>query len=183
MNLFLAHSLGSATEASNVDLIVIAGGIAALGVMFIWQKNVKPIVSVVMVVVGLTGVVLGLTVFKGDGGGGETIAVQGQTFPVSTLTDAAEGICDALVKAEAGEVEDAETIFVNRVHQSLHVIGAAVEDEDRGQAARLLEAKQGVETLFFEEEPDADALVGALGELSDSTTEALATLQISAVTC
>lgn len=183
MNLFLAHSLGAAPEASNVDLIVIAAGVALLGIMFIWQKKVKMIVSVVMVIAGITGVVLGLTVFNGDGGVGETIAVQGQTFPISALTDAVAGICDARAAAEAGNVEDAETIFVNRAHQALHVIAAAVEDEDREQAARVLEAKQAVERLLFEEEADADALATALDELDSAATEALATLKITAVTC
>ena len=183
MNLFLAHSLGAAPEASNVDLIVISGGVAALGIMFIWQRNIKMIVSIVMVAAGITGVVLGLTVFKDDDGGGETIAVQGQTFPVSDLTDAVAGLCDARAAAAEGNEEDAETIFINRIHQPLHVIAAAVEDEDREQAARLLEAKQAVETLLFEEKLDAEALVTALDELNAATTVALATLKITAVTC
>ena len=184
MKLFLAHSLGSGPSASNVDLIIIAAGVTALGIAFVFQKTVKPLVSVVMVTAGIVGVILGLTVFNGSGGDeGETIAVQGQTFPVSDLTDAAAGICDARRAAATGNVEDAETIFANRSHQPLHVIGAAVEDENREQTARLLEAKQAVETLLFEEQVDAQALVAALDELHTATIDALTTLQIETVTC
>lgn len=53
-------------------------------------------------------------------------------------------LCDSLRAAEAGDGVTAEARFVD-AHGGLHDLAAALEDEDRALAARLLEAKEKVE--------------------------------------
>ena len=185
MTRYLAHGVGAAPEASNVDLIVIAGGVVALGIAFIFQKSVSLRVSIIMVVVGVGGLVAGLTVFNdsGQSAGATTITVQGQDYPVSDLTDAVAGMCEASEAARSGDVEEARTIFIDRAHIPLHVIAAAVEDDDRRQAAAVLEAKERVETTITKDDADPEQLAGDIDELNGATTVALATLGITSSAC
>ena len=182
----LAHGVGAAPQASNVDLIVIAGGVLALGIAFIFQKSVNLRVGIVMVVLGIGGVVAGLTVFNDanqTAGASEIITVQGQDYPVGDLTDAVTAMCEASAAARDGEVPEARTIFIDRAHVPLHVIAAAVEDDDRQQAAALLEAKQLVETSITKEGIDPEKLAGYIDRLNGATTVALATLGITSNAC
>lgn len=64
---------------------------------------------------------------------------------------AASGLCEATTRAEEGDIEGAEARFYDTVHQSLHDLAAEVSEVDRVTAARLLEAKEAVESGFDNE--------------------------------
>ncbi|MBI2237604.1 MAG: hypothetical protein HYU54_03645 [Actinobacteria bacterium] len=72
----------------------------------------------------------------------------------------------------AGDLERANGTFYDAVHETLHVIAAAAEEEDRVAAAKLLEAKEKVENeLRFDVLPDV--FPDDVGKLIDATRTAL----------
>jgi hypothetical protein len=71
---------------------------------------------------------------------------------------AGSGLCEAAMKAEIGDAAGAETVFYDTVHQPLHDLAAEVSEANRAVAARLLEAKEAVESALDTGQPDtADA--------------------------
>jgi hypothetical protein len=78
---------------------------------------------------------------------GPTIVVAGDPVPVVRLTDAVAQLCLAAEEAP-DRPRAAEARFFDRSHETLHVLARALEDADRPLAARLLEAKQKVESDF-----------------------------------
>jgi hypothetical protein len=80
----------------------------------------------------------------------------------------ASGLCEAAMKAEAGDTAGAEEVFYDIVHQPLHDLAAATSEVDRALAARLLEAKEAVESGLDTDQADVgevfQALVAAAGE-------------------
>ena len=73
--------------------------------------------------------------------------------------------------AVAGDVEVAKSTFD---HGPLHTLADTVSDLDRGVAARLLEAKEAVESDLASPAPDEVTLVAHLEELVAATADALA---------
>jgi hypothetical protein len=67
-------------------------------------------------------------------------------------------LCEASTKADKGDVDGAGKEFYDTAHQPLHDLAAEVSDVDRAVAARLLEAKEAVES----------SLEGDQSELGDS---------------
>ena len=67
-------------------------------------------------------------------GEGEAPAKSGPFDP------AMRAVCGSAAAAIAGDVTGAHTLFVDRAHQRLHELAAAVEKPDRQVAGRLLEA-------------------------------------------
>lgn len=177
MTRYLAHS---AAGGGNFEEIGLALGLVLLGLAFLVQKSVDRRVSVALLVLGLVGLV-GSQTFLKNLGGGSAIVVQGQEFEEEKLQDSLTALCTARNEA-ATDPEAAQRAFLDRAHLPLHVIGAAVEDEDRGLSAELLEAKQDVEEEFAGK-ADPDELVDRLEDLIGVTVEALEVLQIPASTC
>lgn len=71
---------------------------------------------------------------------------------------AGSGLCEAAMKAETGDAAGEETVLYDMVHQPLHDLAAEVSEVDRAVAARLLEAKEAVESGLDTGQPDtADA--------------------------
>ncbi|MFB3738980.1 MAG: hypothetical protein ACE14W_08445 [Candidatus Velamenicoccus archaeovorus] len=58
---------------------------------------------------------------------------------------AVEGLC-RIAAQDTGDRAAATTVFFDRVHEELHVIAAAAQPRDTDAAARLLEAKERVES-------------------------------------
>lgn len=172
----LAHSTSG---GGSLDEIALALGLILLGLAFLVQKSFKRWVSIVLIVVGLVAFVGSLTFLK-NLGGGKTITVQGQEFTEDELVGAMAAMCTA--RNEVEDPEQAQVTFLDRAHLPLHVIGAAVADEDRALSARLLEVKQGVEEEFAGE-ADPDKLEDGLNELIEVTAEALNLLDVPADTC
>jgi hypothetical protein len=177
--LHLAH-VTSSGGGNGLDQIVLAAGVLALGLAFVFQKNVDKKVGVLLVVAGIVAIGLSLTVLK-PGFGGATVTINGDDYPEEQLTEASAGLCDATEIAEDDE-EEARIIFVDRVHTALHIIVAGIEDDDRELSGRLLRAKQTVEDQLAGED-DAGSLTDDLNELREATDEALLALGIEAPSC
>ena len=177
MTIDLAHS---ASGGGSFDQIALAAGVVLLGLAFLVQKSLDPRVSIALVVLGLVGLIGSFTFFKNIGGGG-TLTVQGQEFQVEELQDAVAAICLARETVD-NDVEEAQMTFLDRAHVPLHVIAAAVEDEDRALSGQVLEAKQAVEQNFAST-PEPEEMVDDLEALLEVTVEALDVLAIPASTC
>jgi len=87
-----------------------------------------------------------------------TTACRGASNPDDPYRSAASGLCEASTKADKGDVDGAGKEFYDTAHQPLHDLAAEVSDVDRAVAARLLEAKEAVES----------SLEGDQSELGDS---------------
>ena len=70
-----------------------------------------------------------------------TITVAGQPVPVASLVDAHAALCEAAAAPDA-----ARRLFFDRSHEQLHTVARGLEDVDRAEAARLLQAKEKVES-------------------------------------
>ena len=79
------------------------------------------------------------------------------------------GLCAVRHAAAVGDVADARRIFANRAHHALHELAATTGEHDRAGAARLLEAKEAVESGLAQASPD---LVRDLDRLISATTRA-----------
>lgn len=68
--------------------------------------------------------------------------------PVATspAARAYSGVCTAASLARGGDREGARRAFFNESHEPLHELATAAAERDRGAAARLLEAKERVES-------------------------------------
>lgn len=84
---------------------------------------------------------------------------------------ASSGLCQVSTAAESSDIADAEEVFYDIVHQPLHDLAAETTEADRAVAARLLEAKEAVESAF---DTQSD-LTEAIRALITATGEALAT--------
>jgi len=111
---------------------------------------------------------------NGDGSDGPSAPPSGALGPVTAeaATGAVRGLCD--LASAAGRAE-AEATFLDRSHETLHVIAAATEVRDREAAAGLLETKQRVEADLAETElpPDFAADVEALIEATRAAIDAI----------
>jgi len=177
MTLTLAHS---AAGGGSLDDIALALGLVLLGLAFLVQKSLDRRVSIALVILGVVGLVGSFTFLK-NVGGGSTITVQGQEYEEEQLVDAVAALCTARNEV-TNDRDAANAVFLDRSHVPLHVIAAAVEDEDRALSAEMLEAKQAVEQEFAGKS-DPDVLVERLEELLEVTVEALQVLDIPASTC
>lgn len=93
------------------------------------------------------------------------------------LTAALAGLCRAADQARAGDLLGARRTFQNRAHAFLHELAGRADEQARPAVARLLQAKQRVETrlgrvgetpaevevLLVELETATRELAGALG--------------------
>jgi len=100
-------------------------------------------------------------------------------------TDGAEasplpGVCDALVAARSGNVEDARAVFFDDAHDGLHDLASRSADVDRAVTADLLRAKERIEALM--DSSSASDLQSALAELANATGAAARTLDPEAAT-
>ncbi len=102
---------------------------------------------------GIVAVVAGGLLLSGcasSGGGGATPAPSGPSgsLGIVTVADArraVQGLCEIEAKF-ARDLGRANATFYDVTHQELHVIAAAAEVVDRLAAARLLQAKETVES-------------------------------------
>lgn len=93
--------------------------------------------------------------------------------------EAVGAICGLL---DTTDRDEANALFFDGAHQTLHVLAAATEVVDRVPAAGLLEAKQAVEADL-----QADGLPGTftvdVTDLLDATRRALRTVDLTAPAC
>lgn len=80
---------------------------------------------------------------------------------------ARDGVCRAGDAASRGDSNGARTAFFDLAHQPLHELAAATQERDRAVTARLLEAKEKVETGLEKSSPtlaaDLEVLAVATG--------------------
>lgn len=88
--------------------------------------------------------------------------------PGPSFASARDGVCQAADAASHGNPAGARTAFFDRAHQPLHELAAAAQESDRAAAARLLEAKERVETGLEKSSPtlgaDLDVLAVTTGQ-------------------
>lgn len=104
---------------------------------------------------------------SGGGGGGVDDSATGRFRGLHTA------VCRAAAQAEAGDLPEAQGT-IDDVHVGLHDLAVAAEQEDRGVAGRLLEAKQRVEAEISASALDAlvppvAAAIGATGGSAPDT--------------
>ena len=174
----LAHSVSSG--GGNLESIALAAGVILLGLAFLVQKSLDRRVSIALVVLGAVALIGSFTFLK-NVGSGKSIVVQGQEYTEDELLEAVTALCTAR-EAALNEPDEAEDAFLNRAHIPLHVIAAAVQDEDVAQAERLLKAKQKVEEEFAGD-TDPEQLVDHFTELIDASAAALEAIDVPASTC
>lgn len=93
---------------------------------------------------------------------------------------AASALCDAAARAKEGDLLGAEEVFYDSSHQRLHDLAAEVSNTDRAVAARLLEAKETVESGLG---GDGSELGDAFDSLVVATDEALAATEHDPMPC
>ncbi len=93
----------------------------------------------------------------------------------STLVPA---LCDSARLASSGRLAEAKAIFDDQVHDALHRLASDSGAVDRSASARLLEAKQVVESRFAQLDP---VVAEALRVLVAATAVALASVDVTAV--
>ena len=110
------------------------------------------------------------------------VALAGETVATARLRSIAGGLCEGARQANRGEIDAARQTFFGQSHEGLHLIARALQDDDRGAAAALLEAKQKVEADFTT--PPAGAQVAAdLRQLAELTRSSLARYKVSVDSC
>ena len=118
---------------------------------------------------------------EGNGNEDPSVPPSGALGPVTPEAAARTvlGLCDLRSATDRAE---AEATFLDRSHETLHVIAAATEVRDRGAAADLLEAKQRVEAGLAD--PDLPPGFAADVEaLIEATRAALDAIGLDALTC
>ncbi len=90
-----------------------------------------------------------------------------------------DALCAATVAADA-DTSEARQLFFDGAHQPLHELADETAERDRTVAARLLRAKQAVESDF---ETDTAHVASALAELVKAADAALRVLDRPGVDC
>lgn len=136
----------------------------------------------------LGGVLLALALTVGgaacgdDDGPPTTVRAGEEDVPATRLADALQGVCQARLQAVAGNDQSARSTFLDRSHDTLHLLAVALEAVDRQKAGEVLLAKQLVEA-DLDATPVRPKLVQDLGRLAEVTRSGLARLEISTPPC
>ncbi len=122
------------------------------------------------------------TACRGDGSGPSATTAPSTTAPPGNAYQVAfVGLCLARASAPI-DVNTARSTFYDRSHDALHSLASDLASVDRALAARLLEAKQAVESDFGAE-PAPPSLGPDLDRLLEVTGQALARLSLPAPPC
>ncbi|MDP1805867.1 MAG: hypothetical protein Q8K72_11910 [Acidimicrobiales bacterium] len=109
-------------------------------------------------VFAIVAVAAAITAFTGGGG---------RESSEPSFGPARDGVCQAAEAARTGDTRRARAVFFDRSHQPLHELAAAAQERDRAATARLLEAKERVESGLERRSPtlpqDFDALAAVTG--------------------
>lgn len=88
----------------------------------------------------------------------------------STEADALAGVCETLSAASTGD--DVRRPFYDDAHEGLHTLASDVTDLDRAVAARLLRAKERVESALDEQFPQ-EQITSMVQNLAEATQDAV----------
>jgi len=112
---------------------------------------------------------------------GPQATVEGTGMTVRQLQDTYDQLCRTRALA-VSQVPAARELFFSQVHSPLHLIAQAAQNVDRSVAARMLEAKNDVESVFNSAMSPDDA-GAALDRLLPSTAEALRSVGVTTSGC
>ena len=174
---FLAN--GGHGGAANFEALVLAIPMVIVGVILFVQKTAKPIVPFGLVLGGFAVAVGGFTFLQPAD---DHPAAEGPSDAEVAYGEMVASMCDARDAADAGEAEEAGTIFEDDVHVRLHGLADRLT-EDRAAVARLLEAKQRVEADLDDSGAGPENLSGDLGELIGAAQAALSSLEMEVDGC
>lgn len=110
-----------------------------------------------------------------------SVTMAGQTVTTARLRAIAAGLCEAAEQA-ATDVSSAETTFMGKSHEGLHLIAKGLQDIDRPASATLLEAKQKVEADFSNKAPGGQ-VAADLRSLSEVTKSSIARFNVTVDAC
>ncbi len=130
----------------------------------------------------LVAILAGAAACSGDGAEPSATSAPSSTAPPGNAYQVAfVGLC--LTRASARiDVNTARSTFYDRSHDPLHALASDLASVDRALAARLLEAKEAVES-DFRAEPVPPSLGRDLDRLVQVTGEGLARLSLPAPPC
>jgi len=124
---------------------------------------------------------LAVSACGGSGGASPTARSTTSTAVAASLVSAVDGLCLARSQVDADPTAVRAT-FYDRSHDPLHTIARQLEAVDRTVAARLLEAKETVET-DVSSQPIAASSAADLDHLIDVATQGLARLSVPVRSC
>lgn len=156
---------------------VLAGALVLAGITFVVQTALDARVGIVLLVAGL--VVLGGSFTFLRGGEAPTMGA-GREGAGGDPEDVVLALC--AVRDGADEIDAANSTFQDRAHGPLHDLVTAVQDEDRELAARLLIAKQAVES-GLSSEGDPEQLIENIERLIAVTGDARQTVGMGVPEC
>ncbi|HET7481428.1 MAG TPA: hypothetical protein VFK89_01075 [Actinomycetota bacterium] len=174
---------------TDLETVLIAVGIVCLGLAFLVQKSVDRRISIALIVLGAIGVAAAFLVpgSKNPPVSGPSITVQGQKYAIADIEKAMGDLCHARSVAVT-DPEAARDDFLD-AHTPLHVIAAALEEDDNRKAeARLLEVTVAVEDDLQKDSlgPDFPDHIVAVADEAERAVKVLAherNVQIEVVVC
>lgn len=118
-----------------------------------------------------------LSATAGNAGGGSVATLADQ----SVATMAIQGLCEARAAAATGGIPAATGPFLDRAHDPLHVLAAAIAPTSPGTASRLLEATSVIEAQLTQ--ASSATFITDLDRLTDITREAVTSAGLEAPSC
>lgn len=174
---------GGEAGGPNLEALILAVPMVVVGIILFVQKSAKPIVSVLLVLGGITLALGGFT-FLGTEDDHDAAA----SATTASYSKAVAGLCEAQGMLADGAPEAASDAFYDDAHIALHEIADRLATEDRAAGARLLESKQAVESGLEAAErskdaPDLDRLQADLDDLIIATAKAVAEIDVAVGGC
>lgn len=161
---------GGEAGGPNLEALILAVPMVVVGIILFVQKSAKPVVSVLLVLGGITLALGGFT-FLGTEDDHDTAAASAEADP--SYSAAVAGLCEAREMLVDGDPVGAREAFYDNSHVALHEIADRLSAEDRAAAAELLEAKQAVESGLDAEE-GSEQLQADLDSLIIATVQGVA---------
>lgn len=172
---------GATAGGPNFEALALAIPLVVVGVVLFVQKSAKPVVSVMLVLAGIT-LALGSFTFLGAGDDHDNDEGAQATDVDDRYAHAVDGLCDSRQDLADGNVAPATESFFDSAHAPLHEIADRLSDRDRAAAADLLEAKQAFEA-GIEANEGSVSLSRGLDRLIIATVVGLNELDVDVTGC
>lgn len=163
---------GGEAGGPNFEALILAVPMVVVGIILFVQKSAKPVVSVLLVLGGITLALGGFTFLGTEDDHDAQAAAADPRYATAVA-----GLCETSDLLSADDIGAALTAFFDESHIVLHDVADRLAERDRAGAAALLESKQAVEAGF--EQPEfavIDKLQRDLDDLIIATVQGLAAL-------
>lgn len=177
----MSFAHGGAAGGPNFEALALAVPLVVVGIILFVQRSAKPVVSVMLVLAGVTLALGGFTFLDGEEDH-EEHAEGVQADVDDRYADAVDALCDSREDLADGYVAPAVKTFFDTAHAPLHDIAERLSDRDRAAAADLLEAKQAFEA-GIEANEDSASLSRDLDRLVIATVVGLNELDVEVTGC